>query len=278
MRVNDPMGKPSSYLILFVICITCISIQAADYIELTLLNGEKVSGEHIETYEDRWFYQPPSPTVQKYELVFSLKDGEPSFKLVNQLDIKELKNIKNGPSQYRAHLKAKNLFFKNKLVPFSEVLTGNEGHHKHERMYGNFAWDIGDLDIWGQQFSGTGEHLEDFYIFGAEVLSPLSGVVVGQVNDQPDNPPDLSFTGDLSGKINNYLTIQVAPKFYLSIVHFIEGSITVNTGDKIKVGDLLGKVGNSGVSYLPHLHYTLYTYIPEQERFISVPGFSERLE
>lgn len=249
------------------------SSEAANYTKITLSSGEIISGEHLETYEDRWFYQPPAPTVQKFELVFFLKGNEPNFKLINQLDIEEMELIKKAPSQYKKYLKDNNLFFKNKLVPQSEVLTGNEGHHKHERMYGNFAWDIGDIDIWGKQFSGTGEHLEDYYIFGADVLSPLSGKIIGAVNDQPDNKPDLSFTGDLSDKTNNYLTIQVAPKFYLSIVHFIQQSITVKVGDKVEVGDLLGRVGNSGVSYIPHLHYTLYTYISEYQRFISIPGF-----
>lgn len=251
---------------------------SAEYLKVTLLNGETITGEHIETYEDRWFYQPPAPTVQIYELIFSIKEGGPDFKLINQLDIKETEVLKEDASEYKNYLKVNNLFFKNNLVAGSDVLTGNEGHHKHERMYGNFAWDIGSLDIWGMQYKGSGEHLEDYYIFGAEVVSPLSGKVIGQVNDQPDNAPDLSFSGNLADKVNNYLTIQVAPKFYLSIVHFIEGSITVEIGDTVEVGDTLGQVGNSGVSYLPHLHYTLYTYIPEEKRFISIPGFFSTTE
>ncbi|PJB54700.1 MAG: hypothetical protein CO099_00070, partial [Bdellovibrio sp. CG_4_9_14_3_um_filter_39_7] len=66
--------------------------------------------------------------------------------------------------------------------------------------------------------------------------------------------------------------LKIDGPFYLSIVHFKQNSITVNIGDEVKIGQVLGQVGNSGVSYVPHLHYTLYAYIPELERFISVPA------
>ncbi len=250
-------------------------LYAADFLEVKTLSGQSFSGEFIEVYEDRWFYQPPLPTTEKYILLFSLKDDQPHFDFINTLDIKEENIIKEAPSLYKKYLKDHDLFFQNHLVSDSDVLTGNEGHHKYERMSGNFAWDIGILDKKGKQFKNSGLHLEDYYIFGKEVYAPLKGVVIGQVNNQPDNPPDLTFSGDLSSKVNNYLTIQVAPQFYLSLVHFVEGSIEVEVGDHIEVGQRLGEVGNSGVSYLPHLHYTLYTYIKEQERFISIPGFFE---
>jgi len=49
-----------------------------------------------------------------------------------------------------------------------------------------------------------------------------------------------------------------------------------SVGDKVEVGMRLGTVGNSGVSYLPHLHYTLYTFLPQLDRFISIPGFFQQ--
>lgn len=260
-------------LLISLLFILCQSAFAALNISLTLNEGSKVEGEYIEFYEDRWFYQESDHNTGRYILVFN--DKLPNkFKMVNLRDVDDLEfNFVPG-SSYKDHLKKNDIIFKNDLVSDSCTLTGNEGHHKHERMYGNFAWDIGIIKD-GMQYANDGSLLEDYYIFGKELTSPLKGVVVGKVNDQEDNAPDLSFTSSLAGKVNNYLTIKVSENIYLSIVHFKKGTITVNVGDKIEVGQSLGLVGNSGVSYIPHIHYTLYAYIPEYNRFVSIPAFNK---
>ena len=251
---------------------------AAQYMELELDIdcGRKVSGELVETYEDRWFYEAPGPHVAKYVLLFELVEGQPVFHFHSVSEIKSQKELKSGPSQYKKYLEENDLLFKNFVVPGAHILTGNEGHHKHEKMYGNFAWDLGIIDPFGKQFHSDGSENEHYYIFDQDIISPLDGVVIGKVDGQPDNPPDLTFTSSLAGLINNYLTIQVAPKFYLSLVHFKKNTINVEIGDRVSVGQTLGQVGNSGVSYLPHLHFTLYTYIEKEDRFISVPGFVQK--
>ena len=139
-------------------------------------------------------------------------------------------------------------------------------------MFGNFAWDISKVDEEGRTYQNSGDQLLDYYVFNKQVISPIDGVIVGLSNDEVDNVPRPSLTGGLSGLKNNYLTIKLRKEFYLSIVHFKKGSIPFSVGDKIFVGDELGLVGNSGVSYVPHLHYTLYIYIKGLDRFISVPG------
>ena len=121
-------------------------------------------------------------------------------------------------------------------------------------------------------FDNEGEKNEDYFIFNEPVYSPFNGKVIGLVKNQPDNDVDLTLSSDLSEKENNYLTIKIHDYVYLSLVHFKYDSINVELGDTIKKGDYLGKVGNSGVSYLPHLHYTLYTYITSLDRFISIPA------
>lgn len=245
----------------------------AVYIDGLLKNGIKVSGELLEIYTDRWFYQPDSPLIPRYMLLFNKDQEDFHFFPVDELS-KDHKKVERLGT-FKNYLREKGLFFKNELVKDAFILTGNEGHHKFEKMYGNFAWDIGLLNEDGKQFNHQGKLLEDYLIFGAEVVSPLKGIVVGKVDGQLDNLPDLTFSGDLAGKVNNFLTIQVEKNIYLSIVHFKKGTIEVEVGDQVTVGQRLGEVGNSGVSYLPHLHYTLYTYIPKYNRFISIPGYFE---
>lgn len=248
---------------------------SATFLEGTLKGGRDVKGELIEIYSDRWFFEEDSSSVPRFVLLFQNVGGHFGFDFFPLKDFAKVKNLSSGKSQYKSLLKEKNLFFKNDLVANANILTGNEGHHKFEKMFGNFAWDIGVLDSTGSQFSNNGTSLENYYIFGREVVSPIKGIVVGKVDGQEDNAPDLSFSSSLEGKVNNYLTIRAFENIYLSIVHFKKNSIEVEVGETIEVGQSLGKVGNSGVSYLPHLHYTMYAYIPEYDRFISIPGFFE---
>jgi hypothetical protein len=247
-----------------------------------LNDGSFTWGEHLETYEDRWFYQEDGPEVSRYELLFKESRNQNQenteniqvspFHFYNQNEINKEFCWTTKISKYEQYLSQENLYFKNNLVENAYTLTGNEGHHKHEAMYGNFAWDIGIIDLNLSQFKNTGTELKDYYVFGAKVISPLKGTIIGAVTDQDDNDVDQSFTSDLSEKTNNYLTIQTSQFTYLSVVHFKKNTVTLKVGDKIKVGTYLGEVGNSGVSYLPHLHYTLYTYSKKLQRFVSIPG------
>ena len=44
---------------------------------------------------------------------------------------------------------------------------------------------------------------------------------------------------------------------YSSLAHLQRGSVRVKAGDRVSQGDVLGRVGNSGSSDTPHLHYQL---------------------
>jgi murein DD-endopeptidase MepM/ murein hydrolase activator NlpD len=242
---------------------------------LIILKNDKttVSGEFIERYEDRWFYEEDNPLVKKYYLLFELVKGKPTFHMVQAQDVARISLYSYQKSGYRRFLIDNDLGFQNEIIAGMDILTGNSWHHKFEKMFGNFAWDLGVLDIDGNQHGGEGLQLSDYYVFDKRVYSPVSGTVVGKVSNQFDNKASPNLVGDLSKKMNNYLTIKMMYPFYLSVVHFKKDTITVNVGDSIKAGKELGRVGNSGVSYIPHLHYTLYIYEEGLKRFISVPAY-----
>ncbi len=263
-------------IVIGILIMAARPLYAYDLSEITLKTGERIIGESIEVYSDRWFYESPIDT-KSYQLIFIRNENQVRFELIEVSEIESKEIIIHDTNLYKKFLEQQGIIFEGHPLSNAHVLTGHEGHHKYEKMYGNFAWDLGVIHE-GQLFKNNGEEREDYYVFNAKVYSPLDGIIIGAVKSSSDNPVDLSLSSDLSNKLNNYITIQVHPLFYISLVHFKQNTISRSVGDKVKKGDFLGLVGNSGVSYIPHLHYTLYTYIPKYKRFISIPPIFRQKE
>ncbi|WP_252504150.1 M23 family metallopeptidase [Sporosarcina sp. Marseille-Q4943] len=94
---------------------------------------------------------------------------------------------------------------------------------------------------------------ESYYAFGKEYLAPADGMVVKVENSVKDNKP----VGRMNKKqpLGNYVILDHGNKEFSYLVHFKYQSIVVKEGDKVKKGDLLGLVGNSGNSSEPHIHF-----------------------
>ncbi len=90
---------------------------------------------------------------------------------------------------------------------------------------------------------------EDYYIYGEKVYSPTEGEVVHVIANNDDNIP----YGKLPNDFGNRITIKNG-NHYISLVHFKKDTIVVSVGQKLKAGDCLGQIGNSGISPRPHLH------------------------
>lgn len=256
------------FIILFFLILS-FHANAAQYFFIETAE-QSFEGELLEAYDDRWFHEAEDASRGQFELYFLLDHQHPQFKLVEKSQIISNKSSKEAESQYFEFMQTQGLRFQEHPVKNAVTLTGHEGHHKYERMFGNFAWDIG-IKVDDKQFSNEGKKNQDYYIFGKDVLFPFDGEVIVAVGNAIDNPPDLSLSTTLPSDSGNYVIIKVAENIYVSMVHFQKDSLLVQTGDKVKAGQMIGKVGNSGVSYLPHLHYTFYAYIKELDRYISIP-------
>jgi Peptidase family M23 len=111
----------------------------------------------------------------------------------------------------------------------------------------------------GRVFDGDGAHNEQWYGFGADVLAVADGSVAAVFDGMPNQLPDVPATGlhgprDYSG---NHVSLQISPGVWASYAHLAPGSITVNIGDQVKKGQVIGRLGNSGNSTGPHLHFQL---------------------
>jgi murein DD-endopeptidase MepM/ murein hydrolase activator NlpD len=50
------------------------------------------------------------------------------------------------------------------------------------------------------------------------------------------------------------VVLRLAPGIYLLYAHMKPGSVRVRVGERVRRGQLLGRLGNSGNSATPHLH------------------------
>jgi biotin carboxyl carrier protein len=123
-------------------------------------------------------------------------------------------------------------------------------HYEYEGQ--RYAFDLVQEN---KQFSYNGDPLknESYYAFGKEIIAPADGTVVSVFNDTPDNEP----VGVMNEKVpaGNLVVIDHGGKEFSYLAHLKKGSIKVKPGDKVKTGDFIGLLGNSGNSSEPHLHF-----------------------
>jgi len=92
------------------------------------------------------------------------------------------------------------------------------------------------------------------FAYGAVVRAPAPGTVVKVVSDQPDRAPGDPGTGGGNGVVIDHGFGEFGAMW-----HFAPESVGVQVGDAVTTGQPLGRVGNSGATTLPHLHWHLST-------------------
>jgi Peptidase family M23 len=109
----------------------------------------------------------------------------------------------------------------------------------------------------GKMFEGDGGKNEQHYAFGADVYAVGDGEVVSVRNDMPEETPfqppaAVHAPGDYAG---NHVILRLADDVYAVYAHLQPGSVPVRSGDQVHAGDQIGRLGNTGNSTAPHLHF-----------------------
>jgi hypothetical protein len=110
----------------------------------------------------------------------------------------------------------------------------------------------------GRPFAGDGSKNTQWYDFGTPVRAVAGGVVVRAVDGRPDIPPNSSpIMPNADYFSGNYVVVRIHPGVYAQYAHLMEGSVAVHAGQRVRAGQQLGNLGDSGNSTAPHLHFGL---------------------
>lgn len=100
---------------------------------------------------------------------------------------------------------------------------------------------------WMKMYKGDGSKNEDWYGWNADVLAPcdstIEAISVNNITNVPGNNP---------GGKSSHIIFKRADGTRIVYAHVQD--IVVNKDQKVKVGDVVAKVGNNGASCMPHIH------------------------
>lgn len=128
------------------------------------------------------------------------------------------------------------------------VLLDTTGHHQ-QRHCNVWAYDlVRERD--GRFFAGANHH-EQHFAWRQKVVAVADGIVVAADDQWNDNPIGRSAAVEQS----NYLQLDCGGGVFAYYGHLCQNSLQVRKGDRVRAGQSLALVGNSGSSDLPHLHF-----------------------
>jgi hypothetical protein len=146
----------------------------------------------------------------------------------------------NGPDNSSGHRRA--------LLPFSGNTTIGQ----------RFAIDWLQSGPDGRTFDGDPKDNKSYRAYGEELLAVGDGVIVFVQDGIPENVPGPGSRavsigpGTIAG---NVVVIDLGSQRFAFYGHVQRGSLRVKVGDKVRRGQVLGLIGNSGNSDEPHLHF-----------------------
>jgi Peptidase family M23 len=168
-------------------------------------------------------------------------------------------------------------------LPLHGLILVHDGHefYSHHRRYNLveryaadpssavsanlYAYDFMTTTSAGLLFRGDSNRKENWLSYGEPIFAPAEGLVIETVTDLPENTftttgkaqsPPLEEMQDAMG-FGNHVKIQHSDGRVSWLLHMQPNSIRVKVGDRVHAGQRIGKVGFSGDSLFPHLHYNV---------------------
>jgi peptidase M23-like protein len=108
-------------------------------------------------------------------------------------------------------------------------------------------------------YRGDAKENHSYHCYGADALAVADGLVVEVKDGIPENTPNASMAVPitLSTIAGNHVNLDLGGGIYAMYAHLQPGSLRVKLGERVKRGQVIGLVGNTGNSSEPHLHFQL---------------------
>jgi murein DD-endopeptidase MepM/ murein hydrolase activator NlpD len=153
-----------------------------------------------------------------------------------------------------------------------------------------FAIDWAKVDSAGRVFAGDPADNKAYFGYGAEVIAVADAIVASVKDGIPENVPGASSRAvpmTLETVSGNSVILDLGQGRFAFYAHLVPGSLRVKPGDRVRRGQVIGQVGNSGNSTGPHLHFQIsdrnlplasegLPYAIDSWESLRVPGMWER--
>jgi murein DD-endopeptidase len=146
----------------------------------------------------------------------------------------------NGPSNSSGHRRA--------LLPIDG----------HAAIAQRFAIDWVRLRDDGKTFHDDEKDNKNYLAYGTDALAVADGVVTEVKDGIPENIPGIDSRAvpiTLETVGGNHVILDIGGGHFAFYAHLQPGTLRVKLGEKVRRGQVLGLVGNSGNSTEPHLHF-----------------------
>jgi len=120
-------------------------------------------------------------------------------------------------------------------------------------------------------WKGPEDRNDSYFCYNQPIYSVATGKVVDMADGLPENVPHsakYAIAIEFNNAAGNHVVVEIAPNRYVLYAHMRPGTVQFKVGDMVKVGDILGHVGNTGSSTEPHLHM----HIDDQPSFLAGNG------
>ncbi len=134
------------------------------------------------------------------------------------------------------------------------------------RIPGRFAIDFIQMPPSGALNLNQSPRPADLNGFGTEVLAVADGRIAAALDDTADDLPKPVPPERGSG---NYISLDLGGGRFAFYEHLQQGSLRVKTGDQVKKGQVIGRLGSSGSTSIgPHLHF----HVADANSLLSAEG------
>lgn len=148
----------------------------------------------------------------------------------------------------------------------AETGLSNDNGHRRGNMLQNgrsvisrrYAFDWVQVEG-GEMFHGDEKSNASYFGYGEALVAVADGVVVSVTDGVPENIPGRQpvIPITLGNTTGNSVVLDIGRGHYAHYMHLKDGSLRVRPGERVTRGQQLGVIGNSGDSFVPHLHFEI---------------------